>query len=194
MSNTFLRILRTALCVLAPFFLISNNTLNRGFYETGGFSDNPSLMATGDYTQDLNGEVRFETNIETSGNRERFFTLQLELSREGTGRNDAFGFLISHKMGKERSGVGTFEVVADPDGFLNKFDGVFGFANIESVSEVPFFAQNGKITIYNMDRDTATGAIAVTLLNSDGKRVRVTGNFKAKRSYKKENNTELVNL
>jgi hypothetical protein len=194
MENTLLRILRTGLCILTPFFLISNNTVHRGFYETGGFSDNPSLMATGDYAHDLNGEVSFETNIETSGGREQFFTLQLDLSQEGIGGNDAFGFLISHKMGKVRSGVGTFEVVADPDGFLNDFDGVFGFANIQSVSEAPFFAQNGKITIYNMDKDTATGAIAVTLLNSDGKRIKVTGNFKAKRSQKKEHNTELVSL
>ncbi|MEH6679714.1 MAG: hypothetical protein V7724_04160 [Sediminicola sp.] len=194
-SYNTLRFLRICPWALLPLLLISNSALLGDFKGMHGFDGNSSLMATGDYSNELNGEVSFETSIATSSDNGRFFTLQLDLSSEGSEEGqDDFGFLISHKMGSEKLGVGTFQVVPEPEGFINQFNGVFGFANIRSLGEVPFFAENGSITIFYVDKGTAIGAIAVNLRNAEGKHVKVVGNFKAHRSVNMDPNMELVGL
>lgn len=134
------------------------------------------LYATGDYDIKLNGKVVFEQTIETSVNGTTFSTLKLDLKNEKNGLHH-IGFLISKENKSKPLNFRTYKVSKQIDGFINHFDGVFGFANINTIGKTPFFASSGKITIKQIDDRKATGYLEVTMYNSNHEKINVKGSF-----------------
>jgi len=57
---------------------------------------------------------------------------------------------------------GKYGVAEDIEGFLNDFDGVFGFANVGSIGEEPFFAKKGSVVITQLTELGLRGNINIT--------------------------------
>ncbi len=78
-------------------------------------------------------------------------------------------------------GNGRHEISGNIEGFLNYFDGVFGFANLNEFGELPFFAKNGAVTIDNIEDKILKGSINVVFENINEESVAIAGNFIALR-------------
>jgi hypothetical protein len=91
----------------------------------------------------------------------------------------SLGFLICDQDNAKEIQRGSYKVPGKIEGFLNYFDGVFGFANIKALGEQPFFAESGRIVIADVGSVILHGKIDVQLENPEGKRLSIKGNFTA---------------
>ncbi len=140
-----------------------------------------NLQSTGNLNKNLRGTITFETSIEKTNSGTPFSTLKLKLDDVTSNTQHMMEFLISKENSSNEIPLGTYKVTKDIDGFLNYFDGVFGFANIKTLGEFPLFAQNGEIKIRYLDTKTAQGYIRMNLRNANGKSIHLKGSFLAKR-------------
>ncbi|MEM7380869.1 MAG: hypothetical protein AAF361_06680, partial [Bacteroidota bacterium] len=149
---------------------ISDLIPNNGNYE---------LYTDGVYHLELRGGSNFEISTETTASGKPFSVIKLNL-KSGEGHTDhSLGFMISQKGENAISLPGTFQVNKKIDGFLDSFEGVFGFANIPDIAEHPFFAKRGRITISKNGDRKLVGKIDVRLVNPEGKQLIIKGNFTA---------------
>lgn len=146
---------------------------------------NYAIVATGDFDVELTGGINFETALETAGDGTPFATLKLNLKGDDRESNHDLGFLISQQDRSEPLTTGTYRVANRIEGFLNHFDGVFGFANVKKWGELPFFAQSGRISIRSLKGDYLQGSMEIVLRNANGKRINLRGNFTAIRQNEK---------
>ncbi len=181
MPSIFIKAIKIGLLAMMPLFLISNTKVEGYLDDTMILEGSYSLQVRGNLNQELKGVVSFETNIKAAADGTPFSTLELKLSNSSYRVRHSMGFLISRQNRSHEITVGTYRVAENIDGFLNDFDGVFGFANLDAMGELPFFAQKGKIIITRLTEDTLEGSMVVTLYNSNGKLIKVNGNFTATR-------------
>lgn len=174
-----------AFWVMIPFFFVSSGVGDTHFGEDILLNGQYTLRTSGDFSKELTGIVDFETSMETSVNGSLFSTLKLNLKNRGHAPLHSLEFLISEKNKGNRIPEGSYGIIQDIDGFLNCFDGAFGFANINDLGEAPFFAHKGKIIINRLDKNGIRGAISVNLKNLYGKRIYVTGSFIATKKTNK---------
>lgn len=137
------------------------------------------LKSSGDFNNELKGHINFETSKEKSANGKKFSTLKLSMKNEDKSPKHSLEFLISKQNSDQYIPIGSYSIAKDIDGFLNYFDGVFGFANIKDLGEAPLFAHKGKIIIGHFDDNSLSGLLTVDLQSSVGKRVYLTGSFVA---------------
>ena len=139
-----------------------------------------SIRASGDLQKVLKGTIEFENELITSIKGVEYRTLKLSLKNEEKNQNHSIQFLISEESkGKNSIGSGTYRIANHIEGFMHCFDGVFGFANIKSHGELPFFANSGKIIIEYKDQNILKGTIMVTMKNPDNKKINISGSFVA---------------
>lgn len=137
------------------------------------------LRSTGNLNQNLNGVVNFETAIERTNEGIPFSTLRLKLGCEKGNSNHFIEFLISKENMDEYISKGSYQISKESDGLLHNFDGVFGFADIQELGELPFFANDGEISIDYGDEKRLQGTISIGLSNANGKSIKLNGNFVA---------------
>ncbi|QLG45149.1 hypothetical protein [Costertonia aggregata] len=179
MPQFFVKISKISFWVLVPLLFFSNGTLNTPVDPIDLENGSYVFTTTGDFDKKLKGDINFESKIEIDSDGTPFSTLQFNLQNKATAHGHAFGFLVSKAGTNEGITKGTYKVAKNIDGFLNCFDGVFGFADIAGLGETPFFARNGKITISHFNDKVISGFITITLQNTNGKNITVKGNFTA---------------
>lgn len=179
MSSIFIKAIKIGLLALMPLFLISNAKVDSFLEDAVLLEGSYSLQASGNLNQELRGGISFKTDIKTATDRTSFSILELKLKNDSDKIGHSMGFLISRQNQSHEITVGTYRVVEDINGLLNNFEGVFGFANVDVMGELPFFAQKGKIVITHLTKDTLEGSIMVTLRNSRKKTIKVNGHFMA---------------
>ncbi len=138
-----------------------------------------ALRTAGAHDLELNGRINFESALEVTANGSYFATLKLNLESSSKDRRHSMGFLISKQDRAKPIGAGTYRISRDIDGFLNRFDGVFGFANIEADGELPYFATRGKVGILRLTKNKLRGSIDIELENANGKQLIIRGDFTA---------------
>lgn len=166
-------------CLITLLFIVSGGVERAEDNENILFEGRYVLKTSGDFNKDLKGYINFETAREKSANGRDFSTLKLSLKNEDKSPNHSIEFLISKQNKEEQIAEGSYAIARDIDGFLNYFDGVFGFANITDLGETPLFARKGKITIDHLDNNSISGVLGVNLQSTGGKKIYVTGSFVA---------------
>ncbi|PCJ92842.1 MAG: hypothetical protein COA50_15020 [Flavobacteriaceae bacterium] len=162
--------------------IFTSGTSKRKLIKSNLENGNYSISTTGDIQKKFKGVIYFETVDVTSSKGIRYNTLKLGLKNHKNHQMHSMQFLISKKTEKgQQIKTGTYKVANNIDGFINCFDGVFGFANIRSSGELPFFANSGKIKIEYISQDVLKGTIEVAMNNSERKRINIQGNFTANR-------------
>ncbi|RRQ49867.1 hypothetical protein DZC72_04585 [Maribacter algicola] len=72
---------------------------------------------------------------------------------------------------------GAFEV-HKVEGFLNGFEGIFGYFIHKDFGEKPFFADSGIVRIFRLDNNRIEGYMDVTLVNDYGRTIRISDSFR----------------
>lgn len=181
MSHYFLKIFKIGLLVIVSTLFISGTKLDGQLSSSIPINDDYTLRISGNLNNYISGIVNFETAIETTSKGTSFSTLQLKLQDEESLLPHSIEFLISKENTKDILPVGTYKISKGQESFLNYFDGVFGFANINALGESPLFAKSGEIQIDYLDGNTVKGNLSVVMSNTAGRYVRIRGHFKATR-------------
>ncbi|MEA1786607.1 hypothetical protein U1E44_10930 [Arenibacter sp. GZD96] len=161
---------------IVPFIFVSGGVATNA---DGPSKSRYTLKATGDFSNELSGIVDFETFLEKGVSGAVFTTVKLNFKYPHDTQRNALEFLISKPYNEIKISPGSYGIAKDINGFLNCFDGAFGFANINEFGEVPFFTTKGRITLKQVSSDDLSGKIAVYLKNAAGKTIYVSGNFDA---------------
>ncbi|WP_411029551.1 hypothetical protein [Spongiimicrobium sp. 3-5] len=171
--------IRTGLCIITLLLFTSYRPVNDSGNKSEFLKTSYTLTTTGDYSLELQGEFYFETTLETSGKGTKFSVLKLGLKSDENQLPYTMEFLISQRNRSNEISSGVYRVNNDIDGFLNYFDGVFGFADIQEKGALPFFTKKGKVVILRKEQDKLWGIMEITLRNEQGKQINISGNFSA---------------
>ena len=175
MRQTLLRIGRMLFWTVVPMLFVSHNPVEQEALMQSFLDSGYRLKASGDLQKELKGDFNFETNVKTANDGTKFSTLVLRL--ENDRMDHAVEFLISQKNTNANEFEGTYEISESINGFLNPSNGVFGYADIEAMGELPFFAENGEVNIKKISEDVLTGTLSVTLKNARGAMINLKGSF-----------------
>src|SRR5690606_35121213 len=181
MPHFFIRILKTGLWAIVPFFLISQGNPDQVSKSQVPLQGHYAFVATGEVSESLNGIIQFETTKETSAGGSEFYVLRFKLKSKKKNPPHSMEFSISKPCKKDKISVGTYVVNKPVNGFLNYIDGVFGAADFRRMNELPFFTDMGSIRIKSLDENAIEGSMSVTLQDINGKKIRISGEFDALR-------------
>lgn len=177
MPQIFIKSLKLGLWFILALIFTSSNSIQ--------VKPDKKILATGSYMLNiegrneikLEGNINFETSIERSLNGKEYTILKLFLDDGHELPVNSLGFFLSKQYESMKIGLGRHKISENIEGFLNYYDGVFGFANINELGELPFFAKNGTITIDNIDDKILKGSIDVFFENPDDEIVGINGKF-----------------
>lgn len=179
MKQIILRIAALSLFGMFCVFLISQAKMNSTILYNQDSIGKYALQSTGNLSQFLDGKMNFESTIEIDRNSNTTSILKLKLDGDDNDLTHSMEFLISKENTNEQISKGSYLISQDPIGFLKNFDGVFGFANINALGELPFFAKSGEVRIDFVDDFTVKGMLNVSLRNANGKSINIEGDFVA---------------
>jgi len=178
MPRIFSKIGNLVLLVIVSTLFISGTKLDLKPLTTADEDDDYTLRLTGNLNNYISGGVNFETSRVTTSKGISFSILKLKLDDKDHFLKHSMEFLIAKETSKSLS-KGTYKVSSNKEGLLNYFNGVFGFANINALGELPLFAKSGEIQINHLDETRVNGIIRIQMSNGVGKSVYVKGNFVA---------------
>lgn len=179
MSRFFLKFTKISLWVLVPIIFISGTKFNSSKTENDFFSGKYVFQTSGILNQNLMGMVNFETITEVKANGETYSILKLSLNNLDQSEKHTMEFLISKPTSLGQISRGSYNIVKSHNSFIDNFDGVFGFADIEVLGELPYFAKSGKIQISGIDDARLSGTLKLKLKNANNKFFDINGNFVA---------------
>ncbi len=179
MYQYILKSLKISFWILLPLLFISGTKGDQGFYMSNYFVGSHELQVTGALDQQLCGVVYFENTLETNNQGIPFSTLTLKFTNNESSDQHSMELLITKQNQSSPIKKGKYGVAEDIEGFLNDFDGVFGFANVRSIGEEPFFAKKGKVVITQITELGLRGNINVTFKCNKGTKIFINGSFSA---------------
>lgn len=179
MYHYILKSLKISFWILLPLLFISGTKSGLDFHVPNYFEGSYELRATGALEQQLCGVVYFENTLDTNTQGIQCSTLTLKFISNESSDQHSMDLLITKQNQSSPIRKGKYGVSEDIKGFLNDFDGVFGFANVRSLGEVPFFAKKGKVVITQITELGLRGYIDVTLKCAKGTKIFINGSFSA---------------
>lgn len=179
MYHYILKSLKISFWILLPLLFISGTKSGPDFYGSYYFEGSYELQATGALEQQLCGVVYFENTLETNNQGIQFSTLTLKFIDNESSDQHSMELLITRQNQSSPIKKGKYGVSENIEGFLNDFDGVFGFANVRSLGEEPFFAKKGIVVITQISELGLSGYIDITLKCVKGTKIFINGSFSA---------------
>lgn len=165
--------------------VISITFLCRSYIPSGDYPDQCrlesgtyELVARGDTHINLSGSAALEATKAVSRDGVPYTQLKFQLENEGNNRHSLDLYMADPRFGLPLFN-GTYRISEHIEGFLKEFSGVIGFADIEQFGELPFFTEQGQITIFNRKKGQISGRMELKLSNTLGKIIEVEGNFVA---------------
>lgn len=137
------------------------------------------LQANGEEDINLLGSVSFERIQEKKENGHTYSVVKLHLAGDERKSPHTLGFFIARDGENLPLDRGTYRFKKDIEGFLEHFEGAFGFASINAYGEKPFFAREGKLTIGHVGKESMSGSLAISMVNADGETLHLGGDFNA---------------
>jgi len=173
--------LKVGLWLIFPMLFTVNKNLNVSADEPILPEGSYVLKVRGECELLLHGTVNFTTATKKTRKGKEYTTFKLALKVGQTTPANSIGFFISENYDSAKLKEGRYRVSRNIDGFLDRFVGVFGFANIDQYGEVPFFTKNGSIGLYNVNENLVEGNINVDFENHLGENLTIEGDFIALR-------------
>ena len=180
MNHYILKSLKIGFWFLIPLFFISNSDLEP-IAMAKDTHDVLAMRVNGAFQELLNGRVTFETSKGVAGIGTPYSSISLKFKTKDQNQEQLMGFVIQKQANAKGLTVGEYELTKNIKGFLNNFDGVFGYADIKSLGEKPLFAKKGKLVITQIDADNIRGYLNVRFNDNanNGNELFVKGNFHA---------------
>lgn len=163
---------------IVPFFLLaggSKNDVDTLKVENGTYS----FTINGQLSFQLKGLATFENSIEEDKFGNSINKLLLNFTSGDNMKMQNLEFIIASKTKKHHGVPVGVHKIKNLDRLLNKFSGVYGFADLGSISELPFFIKSGDIIITEYYSDHVDGRLEVQLENANGESLNVKGFFNA---------------
>ena len=179
MPQILIKSVRFAIWFIIPFVFTSYNSPFKENKEPAFAEGRYTLRTSGNQPMLLQGTIVFSSNVTVSLKGQPSSTVKLDLVNNGNERGHSLGFLIRRQNWKEELRQGNYKVPGEIDGFIKDFEGVFGFANIKEMGELPFFTKNGIIGISYIGPNLLSGNLEIKLMNSEGKSLNIKGDFTA---------------
>ena len=181
MNHYMLKSLKIGFWFLIPLFFISNSNLEP-ISLTHEAENVLAVRADGAFQELLNGKVTFETSEEVATNQAKpFSSLSFNFEKNNKGQEHVMGFVIKKECRSKEFAIGEYKLTKHIKGFLNDFEGVFAYADIESLGDKPLFAKQGKLVITQIEGAHIRGYLDVQFAHNDlrGNEINVKGNFHA---------------
>ncbi len=179
MPQKFQNRLKLGLWVILPLLLIS-------FISRGVSNNHPSidsgtyqLNSMGAVNTLLKGSTSFEEDEVISGKGRLLSTLKLNFRDNANPAKIPIQFLISVDPDEQSISTGTYNISRYISGFMNNFDGVFGYANLNMLGERPFFTRKGQLVITEKNNELVSGTLDVFLEAVNGESLHLQGSFRA---------------
>lgn len=178
MSHLIIKLVKWGLWGIILMFVSSHGSASdpsaadvpeKGFYV---------LTTNAPETRELEGQIVYEKVLQQSSDGAQTLW-KLHLSNTASESPHYMGLFIAASGAGGQLQGGTYEINGNIEGFLQQFDGVFGFASINALGEQPFFAKRGKLTISRMGDEFLRGNLQITLKNSRGNTLAIRGHFNA---------------
>tara|TARA_R110002051_G_C8698331_1_gene494017 strand:+ start:648 stop:1196 length:549 start_codon:yes stop_codon:yes gene_type:complete len=161
-----------------PLFLLSSGskpTLEYPALKSGSCNFN----VTGKYNFKIEGIASFENNIQLDERGNNHNELILNFVTNNNDKVQTIGFVIaSNKIAQKKTFTGFYRIKT-LNGLINGFDGVYGFADVNGLNELPFFIKTGGIIIIKNHEDTIDGNLEVQFKNANGESLNIKGSFSA---------------
>jgi len=177
MPHIVIKSLKLGLWVILALIFTSSSSIEE--------KPDKKMLAAGSYVPNIAGErqlklegiINFETTKKCSPKGKEYTILKLTLNDNQEVPGHSLEFFLSKQYQSMKIGHGRHKISENIEGFLNYFDGVFAFANMNQFGELPFFAKNGSITIDNIDDRIIKGSINVVFENPNDEIVGLNGEF-----------------
>ncbi|VXB57713.1 hypothetical protein [Maribacter litoralis] len=163
---------------IVPFMLLASGAkseIGNASLENGTCSFNIG----GSSSFHIDGSASFKriTELDKFGNKAD--KLVLSFTDCDAGKKHNLEFIIASDY-KKTKGVPTGKhKIKNIHCLINSFNGVYGFADLKEVSELPFFIKSGDIIITESISNKVDGKLEVQLENANGESLKVQGVFKA---------------
>jgi len=177
MPNFVVRTFKLVLLPILIIFLMTGLTAKDQLDVSWRNIDGNSL----NLTKNLSKDLKFEIEVKETINGTFINTLIMKLGSNDTPLNHSLHFIISNEKAVKNFTIGTYQVCKELNSFMKPYDGVFGYANIESLGEFPLFTRSGQIKIEQVTENKLSGFLDVMMSNSKGELVQLKGNFRASR-------------
>ncbi len=178
MNHDMLKPMKTAFWFFMPFLFISNPDMDLNVPSNG----NPQGFVQ--YTNEpfeelLEGNATFEVKTGATDQGATYSSISLRFDDEGKGQEHMMGFLIKKTDSQEQLAIGEYRLSGHINGFLDNFDGVFGYADAKSLKGGPLFMEKGKLVITRMDEFNIYGYLDVVFMDNSNGELFVKGDFRA---------------
>jgi len=178
MYHYILKSLKVGFWILAPLLFISNAEVvpielvdnTKGSYY---------FSAEGAIEEALQGKVFFRTSTESTNRGIAYSSLSLEFVNQEARDPHSIQIIISKHKQLQTFKTGKYHVTENIEGFLNRFEGIFGYVNMNALSEQPFFSNKGTVVVEQISKNDVRGNINVAFMNNNGERIRIKGDFHA---------------
>lgn len=163
---------------IMPFILLSGGSkvnLESSEVDKGTCSFN----IDGEINFYLNGKATFTKEIEQDKFGNTIDNLLLSFTSVNGGEKQTLEFIIAYTAKVNHDMPVGVHRIKNLDRLLNKFNGVYGFADLGGISELPFFIKSGDVTISESFSNNVDGKLEVQLENANGESLNVQGSFNA---------------
>ena len=142
-----------------------------------------SLEVNGNSILNLNGTALFHAVQTTTVDGDTKYKMKLSFSDNPYHDDNSMTIYFTDPRWTGSLEKGTYYISENITGFMDNFEGVFGFADFKPLGELPYFARKGRIKIHSSDEDEIAGWLDLVLSNNEGELLEVSGKFAALTSY-----------
>ena len=137
------------------------------------------LVVKGERELYLQGQILYNQVSDLEEQANKSTTWCLKLRQKNNLPEHSFDFYIGDQRSRSGLEQGIYHISENLQGIFKEFEGVFGVADLTEFGELPYFTDNGKITIGHVDENSLTGQLHITLSNYLGEKIQVEGKFVA---------------
>jgi len=134
---------------------------------------------SGTLNSEIDGRATFQNRIEVDGFGEKVHKLFLNFGSDESKVIHTIEFIIASRKGLQRGVSKGVYKIKNLDRLINKFNGVYGIADLGGFSELPFFIKTGEINILESYSDEVDGSLEVQFINANGETLNIEGFFNA---------------
>ncbi len=134
------------------------------------------LRTSGPLNTEFKGKIEFEEG-EKIHNGIVINNLGLSFKGLDDRNSTMLQFLISRKAEQGTIPKGTYTISSNKGGFLNNFNGIFGYADVKALGEKPYIARKGSLVIKDKDLESLSGTLKVRLEDINGQSLYIEGYF-----------------
>ncbi len=127
----------------------------------------------------MDGKVTYENVVGYTQKGMPYTSVSLKFTDENGDGDQRMEFLIKEMNSQQGLRTGEYRLPDHINGFLNNYEGVFGYADITFFGEEPLFTEKGKLVITEIDQCELKGYLNVVFRDLKGKEVLVKGDFHA---------------